>query len=199
MDIYLAVEDPLSETVAEKLLGSCGYDFQVLNCFGKGGNASLKSNITKFIGLAKIAPVFLLTDLDNEDCAPALIRGWLGKEKLPIALSFRVAVKETEAWLLADAEGFSAFSGVPFDKVPRDVESLSDPKAKLIELVKRYGKRRLKADVVPELGVCAKVGLAYNQALCPFVRESWSPERAERSSVSLAKARRSIVRLVNAK
>lgn len=195
MDIYLAIEDPLSEAVAEKLLITSSSAFCVQQCFGKRGNGYLKSNLDKFSNIARTTPVLLMTDLDNEDCAPGLIRRWLGKRKPPTGLLFRVAVRETEAWLLADAEGFAAFSGVPSNKIPQDVESLPDPKSRLIELVRRYGKRSVKADIVPERGACAKVGLAYNQALCPFVQGSWSPERAERVANSLARARQSIEKL----
>ena len=192
MDIYLAVEDALSEAVAEKLLLSSGAGFQIQQRFCKRGNGYLKSNMDKFSNIAKATPLLLITDLDSEDCAPGLIKRWLGKKKPPKELLFRVAVRETEAWLLADADGFAAFSGVPVTKIPPEVENLPDPKSTLIDLVRRYGKRSLRTDIVPEPGVCAKVGLAYNQALCPFVRESWSPERAEQVANSLARVRRSI-------
>jgi hypothetical protein len=198
MDICLAIEDALSEAVARKLLETSGSIFQIQQCFCKNGNGYLKSNAGKFGNIAKITPVLLLTDLDNEDCAPGLIRRWLGKKKLPDGLLFRIAVRETEAWLLADAVGFAKFSGVPANKIPQDVESLPDPKSTLIDLIRRYGKRSLKADIVPEPGAYAKVGLAYNQALCPFVRESWSPERAEQFAKSLARTRMSIGKLVEA-
>jgi hypothetical protein len=195
MDIFLAVEDALSEAVAEKLLLSAGVEFQIKQCFRKHGFGYLKSNLGKFSAIAENTPLLLMTDLDREDCAPGLIRRWLGKNKPPKGLLFRVAVRETEAWLLADADGFAAFSGVPVAKIPHEVESLPDPKSTLIDLVRRFGKRSLKADIVPEPGVCAQVGLAYNQALCPFVRESWSPERAERAANSLARIRSSISQL----
>ena len=195
MDIYLAIEDALSEAVAKKLLATSGYQFLIKQCFRKHGNGYLKSNLDKFSNIAQMTPVLLLTDLDNEDCAPGLIRRWLGKKKLREGLLFRVAVRETEAWLLADPEGFSSFSGVPCNKIPQGVEKLIDPKSTLIELVRRHGNRSLKADIVPEPGVCAKVGLAYNQALCLFVRDFWSPERAERGAESLARTRQSIGKL----
>ena len=201
MDIYLAIEDILSEAVAKKLLEASGFDFQIQHSFCKQGNGYLKSNLEKFRKIAQTTPVLLLTDLDNEDCAPNLIRRWLGKKTVPNSLLFRVAVRETEAWLLADAEGFAAFSGVPPNKIPQDVESMPDPKSKLIELVRHYGNRSVKADIVPEPGVIAKVGLAYHAALCTFVSEHWSPERAERVTDSLARTRLSITelhRMVNA-
>jgi hypothetical protein len=195
MDIFLAVEDALSKAVAEKLLLSSGVEFQIKQCFCKHGYGYLKSNLNKFSNIAKTTPLLLITDLDREDCAPDLIWRWLGKKKPHKGLLFRVAVRETEAWLLADADGFAAFSGVPVTKIPHEVESLPDPKSTLIELVRRYGKRSLKADIVLQPGICAKVGLAYNPVLCPFVQEIWSPERAEGVANSLARVRSSISKL----
>ena len=195
MDIFLAIEDILSEAVATKLLEFSGLGFQIQQSFRKQGNGYLKSNMDKFRNIAKTTPVLLLTDLDKEDCAPILIRRWLGNKTVPRALLFRVAVRETEAWLLADAEGFAAFSGVPPKKIPKDVEAIADPKSTLIELIRRYGRRSLKADIVPEPGVIAKVGLAYNATLCNFVSEYWSPKRAEGVADSLARTRLSITKL----
>ena len=103
---------------------------------------------------------------------------------------FRVAVRETEAWLLADRQGFAQFSGVPLHRIPENPEMLADPQMSLLNLVKKYGKRTVKADILPERGSAARVGLVYNQALCSFVQESWSPDRAAKVAGSLNRTRR---------
>lgn len=192
MDICLATEDPLSEAVAERLVMDSGKPWRIAQCFGKGGNQYLKSKLDAFANIAQSIPVLLTTDLDQDACAPELIRQWRGKKRFPDTLLIRVAVRETEAWLLADAEGFSAFSGVPRGKIPDSPETLADPKRELLALVRRHGLRALKAELLPEPGARSKVGLGYNQALCQFVRDSWSADRAELAADSLARARKRI-------
>ena len=50
-------------------------------------------------------------------CAPALLTAW--QLAAPQAtLLFRIAVRETEAWVLADRRVFSDFAGTPVSKVP---------------------------------------------------------------------------------
>ena len=147
----------------------------------------------KLPSLTKLAcsiPVLLLTDLDHAECPTALIQKWYKSRELPRMMLFRVAVRETEAWLLADHQGFAQFSGVPLHRIPENPELLPDPKMSLLNLVKKYGKRTVKADILPERGSTARVGLVYNQALCSFVQLSWSPDRAAKVAGSLNRTRR---------
>ena len=107
---------------------------------------------------------------------------------LPPAMLFRVAVREVEAWLLADREAFAAFVGAPLNKLPLNPDSLDDPKQTLLGFVRRYGRREIKADILPKPGSRSKIGLGYNQRLRRFVAELWEPERATACSDSLARA-----------
>lgn len=191
--VYLATEDPLGEAVAERLVQEENQGIRIAVRMGRKGNGYLRRNIKDFNEIARSAPVLLFTDLDRIECPMALIEDWHGKAVLRDMLLFQIAVRETEAWLLADREGFAAFSGVPIHRIPLQPESLNDPKEILINLIRRYSKKRaIKADILPEKGSTAKVGLAYNQALCRFVRESWSLERAAQYADSLDRARRRI-------
>jgi hypothetical protein len=105
-----------------------------------------------FIATEDAIPVLLMTDLDHVECAPVLIDDWCGRHPLPKNMLFRVAVREVEAWLLADREGFSKYSGVPVEKIPRNPESLDDPKQMLMKLIRRYGYRKIKVEVLPDRG-----------------------------------------------
>ncbi len=87
--------------------------------------------------ISKNFPV-LLTDLDRIDCAPALVKSWLGNKKETELLFFRVAVREVEARLLADRIVFSEYTNIVLSKVPKDVEHLIDPKQTLLGIVKKY-------------------------------------------------------------
>lgn len=189
--VYVVTEDPVSEAVAERLVQEENQGMRITVRMGRKGNGYLRQNIKRFNEIASSIPVLLFTDLDRIECPMALIEDWRGKTVLRDMLLFRIAVRETEAWLLADREGFAEFSGIPIHRIPLQPESLDDPKEVLINLIRRYGKKRaVKADILPQKGSTAKVGLAYNQALCRFVQDSWSLERASQCADSLNRARR---------
>jgi hypothetical protein len=69
----------------------------------------------------------------------------------------------------------------------RNPESLDDPKQMLMRLIRRYGYRKIKVDVLLDRGSPAKIGLGYNRILSQFVRENWSPVRAAKNADSLAR------------
>ncbi len=192
MDVYVAVEDALSEAVAQRLIEDENQGMTVSVSVGRRGNSYLKQNLSSYAVIARTIPLLLLTDLDRGACPAELINEWRGKRSLPRRMLFRVAVREIEAWLLADREGFAGFSGVPLHRIPEQPELLDDPKETLLNLVRRYGKRTVKEDILPQRTSTARVGLAYNQALCGFVRQSWSPERAAPVAESLRRARQRI-------
>ena len=199
-EIYIATEDALSEAVAERLVLEANHGLSIAVRMGRKGNTYLQQ---KAAGLAKTAcsiPVFLLTDLDRVDCPPTLINDWLGRRHLPQGFLFRVAVREIEAWLLADRGAFAKFSGVPVNKVPQNPESLDDPKQMLINLIRRHGRSAIKSEILPDEDSNANVGIGYNQILSGFVRDSWSPVKAAKHADSLARARNrlsEIARVVN--
>lgn len=185
--LYIATEDALSEAVAERLVLEANQGLQVAVRMGRRGNGYLRKKFAELARTARAIPVLLLTDLDRIDCPPTLVTDWRGGQVLPADLLFRVAVRETEAWLLADREGFAKFSGSPLDKMPQHPESLGDPKQTLLGLVRKFGRRDLKANILPERGSTAKIGFGYNEALSRFVRESWSIDRAVENADSLAR------------
>lgn len=184
-EIFIATEDALSEAVADRLILEVNQGLRVAVRMGRKGNSYLRNKFAGLVATARAIPVLLLTDLDRIDCPPTLIADWRGGHVLPDGLLFRVAVREIEAWLLADREGISDFIGVPKDKVPSSPEALADPKQTLLTLVRRYGNRQIKAGILPDRGSSAKIGLGYNQTLAHFVRESWSVARAAENAESL--------------
>ena len=186
-ELYLATEDELGEAVADRLVLEANQELCVAVRMGCKGNSYLRKKLPELIRTAQAIPVLLLTDLDRLECPPMLIANWHGRQDLPKGMLFRVAVRETEAWLLADRKGFAHFAGVPLNRVPQSPESLDDPKRTLLELVRRHGRRDIKVELLPERGSKAKVGLGYNQILSQFVRESWSPTKAAENADSLAR------------
>ncbi|HBI16023.1 MAG TPA: hypothetical protein DDY20_11005 [Desulfobulbaceae bacterium] len=193
--IYIATEDFLSEVVADRLVADVNQGLYVAVRLGRQGNSYLRKRLPEMVGIARGIPVVLFTDLDRIDCAPALIATWARGYSVPDTLLFRVVVREMEAWLLADRRGFADFFKVPLGKIPHDSEGIDDPKQLLLNLVRRYSNREIKAAILPERGSKAKIGLGYNQMLSRYVREKWSIERAMTTSDSLARAHRRLAEL----
>lgn len=191
-EIYIATEDALSEAVADRLVKEFNPGLRVAVRMRRKGNGYLKKKLYELNDTARTIPVLLLTDLDLVECPPALINEWRGQRVLAKGMIFRVVVREIEAWLLADREGFAGFSGAPVEKVPPAPESLDDPKSAVLNLVRRYGSRELKKDILPARGASATVGLGYNQALGRFVQGAWSIARASTNADSLARAYRRV-------
>lgn len=187
-EIYIATEDLLSEAVAGQIVADVGIGLRVAVKIGGKGSGYLKRKLPEFNELARSIPVLLLTDLDRGKCPPSLISDWCGNKRLVDGMVLRVVVREIEAWLLADRDGFAKFCGAPINKVPITPERLDDPKAELLNLVRRYGSRSLKDDVLPARGSSAPIGLGYNSALISFVRETWSVTKAVENADSLNRA-----------
>jgi len=197
--VYLAFEDEPARAVGERLLREAIPDVEIAGRFGGTGSGYLSKNLPKFIQMAHTFPVFLLTDLDRIECPPSLVASWCKGRSLPDGLVFRVAVRETEAWLMADRDGFAAFSGIPKSKLPHDVESLDDPKEALKTLVRRHGRKDLRASILPPpTARTARVSESYNPTLSAFIRDpnGWNPARAAENSDSLRRARDRLATLV---
>lgn len=185
--MYLAVEDELSEVVGIRIIREYLGDDILIKVLRKNGFGYLKSKIANFAEISERCAVVMITDLDRERCAPSLRHKWLNGLQPPENFVFRVAVKEIEAWLLADAPQLSDFLGVKQRAIPTNVEAIEDPKAALVEVAKR-AKRNLRMDIVPDNQTKAKQGLGYNRALRPFVESSWDVNYAAQNSDSLKRA-----------
>jgi hypothetical protein len=185
--IHLVVEDLLSEAVLRKLLAYSKKQFFVGTCYCQGGFGYIKNKIMGFNLAAKGTPFLVLTDLDQAACPPELIDQWLTTPKHP-NLIFRIAVREVEAWLLADRKGFARFSRIPEKRIPANSEGIPNPKEQLIELVKHSPLADLRTDIVPRQGTTAKIGPNYNGRLIEFVNSKWDIEMAQKNSTSLLKA-----------
>lgn len=188
--LFLGVEDELSAAVGKAILRHAVTPNAEIKVLGKKGNGYLKASLGNFMELAGRYIVLVMTDLDNKECAPTLRADWMRNRHLPERMSIRVAVKEVEAWLMADRESFANYLGVSAGKVPRDVENVQDPKEKLL-LIAAKGKREIRDDLLPRVGARVVQGLGYNARLCQFVEEHWNIDSAAAQSDSLNRAIRS--------
>lgn len=185
--ITIATEDELSEAVGRRLVADILPAFELLPPLRKGGNGYLKSKCPNFNQMAARHPVLLITDLDNSDCASALIESWFGILPRHANLKFRVAVREIESWLLADHQGMQNLLVNGANNIAANPDNLPNPKEYLLQRAKR-APRDVRNDLIRIKGALAMQGLGYNSRLCAFVREVWEPARASQRSNSLARA-----------
>lgn len=183
-NLLLAVEDELSAAVMCKLVQATGRGFVITRIMNARGCGQLKAGMEKFRTACHVLPHVVLTDLDQYPCPPALIAAWKAKA-LPPQMLLRIAVREVEAWLLADRDGIANFLSVAKNKVPQDPEAEADPKRTLINLARKSRKRRLSIELVPETGSSASIGPLYNARLSEFVDTAWDVDRARTVAPSL--------------
>lgn len=185
--VNLAAEDPLSEAVLRKMLASFGPRFAIGYCYVRGGFGYLRRTIRGFNNAAQGTPFVVLTDLNHYECAPLLVQEWLPLPRHP-NLIFRVAVREVEAWVMADRSQFARFLRIRESSVPTAVEELGDAKKALLDLGAKSPNRKLRRDLCPPPGSLRVQGPDYNGRLGAFVAQRWAPANAANNSPSLARA-----------
>jgi len=182
--VQCAVEGDLDEVVARRLLGHVA-----LNCgtvYGLMGKQHLRQRVQGYAAAAKRVPWFVLVDLDDEAvCAGALVADWLADQ--PPMMRFRVAVREVEAWLLADRVALARFLSVSRDAIPRMADELVDPKEILVSVSRRSRSRAIRDGMSPRPDSGRTIGPLYVAELTRFVREHWDVDAAARASDSLAR------------
>jgi len=190
--VSLAVEGLLDEIVLRRLLELSGKRFAVGACYGRRGKDHLRENIGRFNHAAAHNPFVVLTDLDDEHCAPGVVGHWLPNGRHH-NLVLRIAVREVESWLLADGERFANFLGVRRERIPQWPDLTADPKDLVVELARTSRKREIREDLVPIAGSTGKVGRNYGGQLMRFAATTWLvDEMARRRSPSLGKALRAV-------
>ena len=182
--VWVVAEDILSCAVVSKVIRHSGRNFEIDREINAHGYTEIKSKMRTFCSASHVYPHIVLTDLDTYECPLELIDDWEATN-LPPRLMFRIAVKEVEAWLLADRYGIANFLHIAPNKVPQYPENEADPKRTLINLARRSRKKRLAWDIVPALGSVTKIGPFYNERLSDFVNNTWDINKAITRSSSL--------------
>jgi hypothetical protein len=190
--VNAAVEGMVDEAVARRLIAHVGGT--VGSVYGKNGKADLHKKIKGYNNAARHAPWLVLVDLDDESCAPSLCQSWL---PVPARyLCFRVAVRQVEAWLMADAEALADYLGVARGAIPDSPEMLENAKAEMIQLAAKSLRRDIRQDMAPREGSGRMVGPAYTSRLIEFTENHWRPERASQRAGSLRRSIACLERLV---
>lgn len=181
-EVQIAVEGKVDRAVAERLVrwvrGSPG------RVYGGRGKGFLRKHLSAWNAAAEQGVWFVLVDLNSdEECAPLLVRSWL-PVRAP-QLCFRVAVREVEAWLLADRESIASFLGVPKALVPEQPERVADPKGAVVDLARRSRNRYVRQELVPDPRSGRREGPGYASQLAAFARDQWRPDVAAGRAPSL--------------
>lgn len=195
--IRFAVEGTTDEPVADRLIREVG--MEPMPTFIGGGKTQLDPKLPGYNQAARRSAWLVLRDLDHDDaggCVPRLIEDLLGSAP-SAGMAFRIAVREVEAWLLADAAGCTRFFRVSAANVPRDVEALSSPKRSLVDMCRSSRKREIRDGIVPTHGSRRDVGDSYVALLREFVHDTWDPQRARQAAPSLDRAILALERLRN--
>ncbi|MBX9782332.1 MAG: hypothetical protein K2X48_03465 [Chitinophagaceae bacterium] len=174
----------LQEAVLVKMVSVFRPDISLYDSIGKRGNTYIKSKIKALNEASVHLPHIIITDLDDIECAPALIADWVSF-KLSKKLLFRIAEKEVEAWIMADRKNFARFLGVPVVKIPINTEQIANPKTELVNMARRSKRKQIK-DLISE--GTAQTGPGYNLILQEFIFNQWDPVSAAEHNVSLSKA-----------
>ncbi len=188
--VYLAAEDQLGLAVGRRLIAEAP-PLTIYREENGHGFGALKRKTINYQSMGLHMPVLMLTDLDNQPCAPSVISEWLGSSP-NVGFLFRVCVREVEAWLLADRAAIASLLRIPVARIPKQPESVSDPKGVLIQLAQK-APTRLRAALTP-IGT-ATIGPDYNALLVQFVMKEWNPTAAAQVAPSLARTRTRIAQL----
>ncbi|MEW6532885.1 MAG: hypothetical protein AB1473_18795 [Thermodesulfobacteriota bacterium] len=191
-----AVEGIVDESVVRRLVAHAGAIPGSI--YGKNGKQHIRMRIQGYNNAAHRSPWIVVVDLDNEaDCAPPLCSEWLPH---PASfMCFRVAVRQVEAWLLADREQIASFLGVSRSQIPGDPESLTNAKETMVNLARQSRRKEILQDMVPRTGSGRIVGPAYSSRVIEFATSHWRPDVASSHAESLARAVGCLKRLIVAR
>ena len=191
--VSAVVEGIVDEAVVKRLLAEKG--IPPGETYGKQGKDYIRKKVNAYNSAAHHAPWIVLVDLDEDaQCAPPLRASWLPKPA-PF-MCFRIAVREVEAWLLADRARIAAFLHGAVSAGPRSPEELPDPKETVVNLARRSRLRAIREDMVPDARSGRIVGPAYASRMIEYAERVWRPQVAADGAPSLRRAVACIERLV---
>ncbi len=183
----VALEGASDEGAIQRVLQHCGG--HPAGILGRSGKTHLLQRLGSYNAAAAGSPWLVVVDLDNDfaACAVDARAAWLPTANTQPGMCFRIAVREIEAWLLADAEAIADFLGVARTLVPAQPEGLPNPKQEIVKLARKSRKRAIREGMVPRDGSGAVIGPTYVADLNEFASSAWRPMTAAMVAPSLAK------------
>lgn len=177
-----AVEGLVDRAVAGALLRHASLESGPVHV--KGGKANLITRLEGYNAAARFSPWLVLIDLDrDEPCAAAFVARHLPNRAT--GMHMRVAVRQVESWLMADADGLCSFLSVPRSRVPDHPDACEDAKQEMVAVARRSRRRVVREEMLPRPRSGRAVGPAYSSRLIEFVNTRWRPSHAATRSESL--------------
>jgi hypothetical protein len=192
--ILIVGEDELCCVLGTRLVEACLPTWKLAMApLNKKGVTRLASEIPRYVNYSlNLHPVLCIADTDGK-CPASLTAAWQAKGTSENFL-LRLAVREAESWVLADADALAQALAIPTRIVPRDPDDLADAKSTLVGLARRSSKRSVRQDFVSDFDQ-TKPGSGYVQALCNVVKANWRASIASERSPSLRRAMRRLEEL----
>jgi hypothetical protein len=187
--VSAAVEGDLDEAILRRLARDIG--LRVGTVYGKNGKDDLDRRLAGYDNAARFAPWIILRDLDHDAECPPELRGRLLPDPAP-GLCFRIPVRSTEAWLLADPTNLARYLSIRPGRIPPHPEELPRPKRTLVDLARGSRRAAIVREMVPPPGISSEVGPAFAARLADFARGTWDPRRASRTASSLLRTLRAL-------
>lgn len=184
--VTLAAEGTLDLAVLRRLARDSGLSTAAE--YGKRGKAHIDQRLHAYNKAARHQPWIVLRDLDNDRvCAGALAEHLLPSPAR--LMTFRIAVRTVEAWLLSDHQHFTEVFSVSARAIPAAPEQIDRPKAAMIDAISRSSNRTVREAMLIRLPQGGwSTGPEYNAMLEQFASTDWQPPIAAARSPSLAKA-----------
>lgn len=178
------VEGMLDEAVVARLLAV--HDLRQTASYPTGGETRLDQKIQAYNAAAQHGIWLVLRDLDSDAACP----GELVAQLLPkpaAGMCLQLAVRQVEAWLLADHEALAAFLKLGKVAIEPAPERLVDAKRSLVKLAGRSRSGAVRRGMVPSEGSGRRQGPQYTDIMSDFAARFWSPGRAAARAPSLAR------------
>ena len=180
--VSVATEGAVDTALARRICKEVG--LEVVAVHGERGKQRLDRSLGGYNAAARHGSWFVLRDLNTDaDCAPNLRKRLLAAPSR--GMTFRIAVREIESWLIADHSSFARYFAVSTGRVTDDPESIRHPKDHLVGVVRHSRSRRMREDVVPRDRSRARIGPGYASRLIEYIWTAWSPMTASSRSESL--------------
>lgn len=181
--VSAAFEDDFHLAVLRRLAGTCGFELGDLDGF-TNRSTILVGSLPYILRLSCTEPWLVLVDLDQDECAPHLLR-----EAIPEPSEYlivRIAVKEVEAWLLADCEGIARFLRVSQSRVNSQPQQLEDPKNFLLHMAAHSSKAEI-SKLAKDILAGKKNYHPFSTLMIEYVERNWDPIRAAQRCDSLSR------------
>ena len=173
----------MDEAVVRRILSTSSVDPMV---FYRRSLPKFATDLRRFNRAALFSPWLAVCDLDRDECAPARLKTYL---PCPTpGMCFRIAVRTSESWLMADRQAIADFLGVSMGLIPANPEDALRPKDLMIAVARRSRRRAIREGMVPTEGDSRRVGPEYTSMMAAYARDRWCPRRAAERAPSLQRA-----------